>query len=149
MRRRRINRAGLDLIKRFEGLRLEAYVCPAGVLTIGWGHTGPDVRPEMVCTRQKADALLHKDLERFETGVAEALKVRVTDNQYAALVSLAFNIGLGAFGRSTLLRKVNEEDPTAADEFQRWNKAKGKTLPGLTKRRAAEAALFELPDERD
>lgn len=151
-KKQRTNEAGIALIKRFESLSLEAYLCPTGHLTIGWGHVGPDVTPEMICSRQKAENLLRKDLERFEAGVAGLLTRRVTDNQFAALVSLAFNVGPEALMASRLMKRVNEGDPYAANEFAKWNKGRIngvlKVLPGLTKRRAAEAALYEQPDER-
>ena len=97
MAARRINSAGLVLIQSFEGLRLTAYRCPAGVWTIGYGHTGPDVNPGQRITPAEAEALLRGDLDRFESGVAAAVgNAPTTDNQFAAMVSLAFNIGLGA-----------------------------------------------------
>lgn len=141
--RRQITDEGLALIKRWEGLRLQAYLCPAGVWTIGYGHTGPDVTPGLVITEAYAEALLRQDLRTFEDGVSRLVTAPLTDNQFSALVSLAFNIGLGAFARSTLLRKLNAGDYAGAQaQFHVWNKAGGKVLPGLVNRRAGEAALF-------
>lgn len=140
---RRINAEGLALIKESEGMRLKAYICPAGVLTVGFGSTGPHVKPGMVITEAEAEALLRDDLARFERGVEKLTGGHATDNQFSAMVSLAFNVGLDAFKRSTLLRKHMEGDTAgAADEFARWTRANGKILPGLVKRRAKEAALY-------
>ena len=142
-----INAAGLRLIKRWESLRLEAYTCPAGVPTIGYGHTR-GVRLGDVIDEPRAEALLLADIENFEAGVHRLLKVPLTENQFSALVSLAFNIGLHAFGGSTLLKRLNAGDLLCADEFMRWNKAGRQVLNGLTARRFAERALF-LADRRD
>lgn len=140
--RRAINAAGLAIVKRSEGLRLKAYICPAGVLTIGYGSTGPHVKPGMTITEDQAEGLLRSDLRRFEDGVAQLAKV-ATDNQYSAMVSFAFNVGLEALKTSTLLRKHNEGDYAGAKaEFARWNKGGGKVLPGLVTRRADEAELY-------
>jgi len=139
----RINAAGRELIKRFEALRLEAYLCPAGVWTIGWGHTG-DVKPGQRITEHQAEAILDVDLDRFERRVAKVCP-RATENQFSACVSLAFNIGEMAFQGSTLARKLNAGDVAAASsEFPKWNKSGGKVLPGLIRRRAAERALFDV-----
>lgn len=140
--RRAINAAGLQIIKESEGLALKAYLCPANVLTIGYGHTGSDVKPGMVITEAQAEELLRKDLHRFEDAVAAAVPI-ATDNQFSAMVSLAFNIGEGAFAGSTLLKKHRAGDYAgAASEFGRWNRGGGRELPGLTKRRAKEAQLY-------
>lgn len=139
---RAINAAGLDIVKRSEGLRLKAYVCPAGVLTIGYGSTGSHVKPGMVITAEQAEALLKDDLRRFEDGVAKLAKV-ATDNQFSAMVSFAFNVGLEALKTSTLLRKHNEGDHAGAKaEFGKWVRGGGKVLPGLVTRRADEADLY-------
>jgi lysozyme len=141
---RRINQAGLALIKTFEGLRLTAYRCPAGVWTIGYGHTGPDVMPAQRISQERADQLLRGDLDQFEAGVERALVgAETTDNQFAAMVSLAFNIGLGAFQRSTVLRQHRAgHHIRAAAAFLMWVKGGGKTLSGLVRRRGAERALY-------
>ena len=133
---------GLALIKEFEGCELTAYVCPAGVLTIGTGSTGPHVKPGQTITEAEAEALLLKDLVRFEKAVNELVKVPMSQGAYDALVSFTFNCGEGAFAESTLLRKLNAgEDPntTAKAEFSRWTNS---GLAGLVRRRAAEVELF-------
>lgn len=135
------------LIKKWEGLKLEAYLpTPNDVWTIGWGHT-KGVRPGMKITRSKAQELFRKDIEWAENAVNRLVKVGLTQNQFDALVSLTFNIGETAFARSTLLRKLNTGDyQGAAEEFPRWVKQKGKTLRGLVRRRAEEMEVF-LSDE--
>lgn len=146
MKQRTINAAGLALIKQFEGCKLTAYLCPAKVWTIGYGSTGAHVKPGMTITAREAEDLLRADLRRFEQGVASELG-DATDNQFSACVSLAFNIGLAAFLRSTVLRKHQEGDrAAAAHAFKLWNKAGGKILPGLVRRRDAEAALYRKVD---
>lgn len=143
----RMNRAGLEIIKAFEGLRQTAYRDAVGVWTIGWGHTGPDVRPGMAITRSKADKLLRQDLRRFEVGVQRLVRVPLTSNQFSALVSFSFNVGLGAFGKSTMLRLLNQRNYNgAAAQFDRWVKAGGRVLRGLVRRRRAERALFLAGD---
>lgn len=137
-----ISPKGVALIKEFEGCSLKAYSDIVGVVTIGYGHTGADVSMGDVITQEEADSLLKRDLERFEAGVARMLKVPVTQGQFDALVCFAFNLGLAAFSSSTLLKKVNSNDPTAASEFPRWNRAGSKVVAGLTRRRLAEQALF-------
>lgn len=136
---------GIDIIKQFEGLRLTAYKCAAGVWTIGYGHT-EGVTGAMVINEAAASELLARDLEKFETGVSELVKVELNQNQFDALVSFAFNVGLGNLAKSTLLKKINGGRPVCEvqAEFLRWNKAGGKVLAGLTKRRNAEAYLFGL-----
>jgi len=134
---------GIDLIKEFEGLELKAYKDSVGVVTIGYGHTGSDVYMGQVITESQAETLLKSDLAKFEKGVAELVKVPLNENQHAALISFSFNLGLGNLKSSTLLRKLNSLDYTgAASEFPRWDKAGGKVLAGLTKRRLAEKELF-------
>lgn len=133
---------GLDLIKRFEGLRLTSYLCPAKVWTIGYGSTGPHVKAGMTITEDEAEALLRKDVARFERGVF-ALVGDTTQGRFDALVSFAFNLGLGALQGSTLMKmhKAGNYDG-AAEQFKRWNKAGKVVLAGLTKRRLAEAELY-------
>ena len=133
---------GIDLIKKFEGCKLQPYHCSAGVLTIGYGHTGADVRPGTVITQATAEELLRKDLAKFEEGVARLAK-KTTQGQFDALVAFAFNLGLGALSSSTLLKMHNDgKYSEAAEQFHRWNKAAGKVLLGLIKRRAAESELY-------
>ncbi len=139
----KINDAGLNLIKQSEGLELEAYVCPAGVLTIGYGTT-KDVYAGQRITQAEAEAFLRRDVERFEQAVRELVKVPLTSNQFSALVSFVYNVGEGAFADSTLLKKLNERDyQGAAEQFLRWVKGDGgESLPGLVTRREAERKLF-------
>ena len=138
-----ISKAGLDLIKQFEGLYLKAYRCPAGVPTIGYGHTA-GVAMGQTITQQQADDYLRRDVRQFERAVARLVTVPLTQGQFDALVSFAFNLGEGALAQSTLLRLLNAGDYAgAAAQFDRWNKAGGRVLPGLVRRRAAERALFE------
>lgn len=140
---RMVNDAGVALVREFEGCRLDAYRCPAGIPTIGYGATGPDIRMGMKWTQEEADERLAEDLARFAEGVERLVLVDLTDNQFAALVSFAYNVGLGALAGSTLLRKLNAGDyEGAADQFPRWNKGGGRVLPGLVRRRAAERDLF-------
>lgn len=140
---RSCNEAGKDIIRQCEGLRLKAYLCPAGKLTIGYGHTGPDVKTGMTITEEDANTLLSRDLVAAEKAIAGAVSVTITDNQFSALVSFVFNLGAGNFYGSTLLKKLNANDIFgAADEFLRWNKVNGQVLAGLTRRREAERTLF-------
>lgn len=134
----------LPLVKRWEGLRLVAYLCPAGVWTVGYGETGPDVCQGVKWTQEQAERRLRARLAGFQREVAANVRAPVSPQQMAALVSLAYNIGSAAFGKSTLLRLLNAgRYDEAAAQFGRWNKAGGRTLAGLTKRRADERALFE------
>jgi lysozyme len=136
------NQVGIDLIAHSEGCKLTAYRCPAGVLTVGFGHTGPDVHEGMAITADQAKALLAQDLRKFEMGVASYCPV-TTENQFSALVSLSYNIGLDNLRISTLRRMHNEgQYSQTADQFLRWNRGGGKILPGLVKRRAAERELY-------
>ncbi len=139
----KISIKGLNLIKSFEGLELKAYKDSVGVLTVGYGSTGPHVYEGLVITEEQAEAMLKSDVSRFERGVTELVKVPLNQNQFDALVSFSFNLGLGNLKSSTLLRKLNASDYSgAANEFLRWNKAGGKVLNGLTRRREAEKKLF-------
>jgi lysozyme len=138
-----INQKGIDLLKNFEGIELKAYLCPAGILTIGYGSTGQHVKPGMTITEREAETLLRSDLQRFERCVEASVKVPLTDNQFAALVCFTFNVGEAAFKSSTLLKLLNQGDYEAVPaQLLRWNKAGGKVLNGLTRRREAEGALF-------
>jgi lysozyme len=142
---RKTNDRGVALVKHFEGVRLRAYRDPVGILTIGYGHTGADVHSGLVISLEQAEEILRFDLRRFERGVTGLVKVPLNDNQFAALVSFAFNLGVGALGRSTLLKKLNAGDYKGAYlEFGKWTRAGGRVLPGLVRRRAAEAQLFLL-----
>lgn len=146
----KINEAGLKLLQSFESLRLKAYKPVEGEehWTIGWGHYGPDVKPGMVITREKADELLRQDIAEAEQAVANLVKVQLTPNEFAALVSLVYNIGAGAFEDSTVLRKINQKDfYGAADAFRLFNKGGDplRVLEGLTRRREDERTLFLTP----
>lgn len=134
---------GLSLIKRFEGCRLEAYKCSANVLTIGYGHTG-GVKETDTITQPEADELLEKDVAKFEKYVSSNIKVELNQSQFDALVAWTFNLGVGNLRESTMLKKLNNEDyASVPSEMKRWNKAGGKTLDGLIRRRKAESLLFE------
>jgi len=139
-----VSNLGLRLIRKFEGCRLKAYRCPAGVLTIGYGHTGLDVVEGLAISDSKADALLSADLAVFEKGVLSAVgKTVLTQGQFDALVSFAFNLGLEALRRSTLLKLLKKgEIQAAANEFLLWTKAAGRVLPGLVTRRNDERTRF-------
>lgn len=140
----KISNIGINLISEHEGCKLKAYRCQAGVLTIGVGHTGSDVVEGMTITQAQANELLRRDLSRFESGVDGAVRVPLTQNMFDALVSLSFNIGLGAFQKSTLLAKLNASDYMgAADQFLVWNRAGGSISKGLQRRRVAERKLFQ------
>jgi lysozyme len=140
----KLSQAGLDLIKRFEGCKLKAYRDAVGIWTIGYGHTGPNVHDGLTITQKQADDILAQDVGRFASGVAANVRVSLTQSEFDALVSFAFNVGLGAFKTSTLLRLLNDnaDRNVVASQFLRWNKAGDKVLEGLTKRRNAEKALF-------
>jgi lysozyme len=142
---RQINAAGLAIIKGDEGCFLNTYLCPARIPTNGWGHTGPDVHMGGRISQLTADANLGADLAGTEAGVAHLAPV-CTDNQFSALVSFAYNEGLGKLRTSTLLRLHNAKCPAqAALEFPKWKYADGVVLNGLIKRRAQEAALYSKP----
>ena len=132
-------------LKEFEGLRLEAYKCAGGKWTIGYGHT-KGVREGQRIDERTASRLLEEDVEYFESFLAkEPYAEDITQGQWDALVDFLFNLGVGNFLSSTLRKKLlrDIDDPTIPDEFRRWNKSKGKVLPGLVKRREWEAQMFE------
>lgn len=135
--------AGIALIKRWEGCKLQAYQDSVGIWTIGYGHTA-SATPNQKITQERAEQLLRADLATFEKGVSDACaKIQLAQHQFDALVSFAYNVGLGNLRRSTLLRKLLAGDaPGAADQFPLWNKAGGRVLKGLVNRRAAERAMF-------
>ena len=137
-----ISDEGLDLIKHFEGCELTAYVCPSGIYTIGYGHTG-GVTPGQTITQAEADEILRDDVRKFETGVDNHTNVPLNQSQFDALVSFTFNVGLGAYRDSTLLRLLNGADyEGAAGQFGRWVNGASGPLPGLVRRREAEEKLF-------
>lgn len=140
---RKINLEGFKLITHFEGCRLKAYKDVGGVLTVGHGHTGKDVKPGLEITQEEADILLESDLTKFEEAVSRNVKVTISDNQFAALVSFAYNIGEGALQTSSVLRYTNMEMfEKAATYFEKWDKVNGKQDSGLLKRRLAERDLY-------
>ncbi len=133
------------IIKDFEGLSLNAYLCPAGVWTIGYGHT-KGIKQGMKIDHATAERLLDVDIVDVARSIRKLVKVDLNDNQAQALVSFIFNVGAGAFEKSTLLRKLNKKDYAgASSEFEKWVYAKGKKLPGLVRRRKAEKDLFNEP----
>lgn len=134
---------GFALTRSFEGLRLDAYQDSAGVWTIGYGHTGPEVRAGQRVTEAQAEALLRADLELAVRCVRTAVKVSLEQHQFDALVDFCFNAGRGNFLTSSLLRDLNRADfQSAAAQFGLWVHAGAKIVAGLVRRRAAEAALF-------
>ena len=138
---------GIALIKQFEGCKLTAYLDSVGVWTIGYGWTQPvdgkPIRAGMTIKQETAERLLKTGLVSYESDVSRLVKVGLTQGQFDALVSFTYNRGARSLSTSTLLRKLNAGDYAgAADEFLRWNKAGGKVLNGLTRRREAERALF-------
>jgi len=145
----KISQAGIDLIKEFEGYLkrttdggCEAYRCPAGVWTIGWGCT-EGVKPGMVWTREQAEFALRRELARFEAAVNRLVSVPINQHQFDALVSFAYNCGEGALAKSTILKRLNAGDMAgAASAFSMWTKGGGRVLPGLVRRRQRESALF-------
>tara|TARA_B100000214_G_scaffold174783_1_gene125582 strand:- start:3073 stop:3516 length:444 start_codon:yes stop_codon:yes gene_type:complete len=139
----KISQEGLSLIKKFEGLRLKAYKCSANVLTIGYGHTG-GVKETDKITLEEADSLLEKDIAKFEEYVSDNVMVKLNQSQFDALVAWTFNLGPGNLRESTMLKKLNNQEYESVPfEMRRWNKAGGKTLDGLIRRREAESLLFE------
>ena len=139
-----------QLIRDFEGCELKAYKCPADVLTIGYGHTGADVTEGMTITKEQAELLLDEDLGKVSKQVESVLEVDVNQNQFDAICSFVFNLGIGNFKKSTLLKKLAKSDfDGAAKEFLKWDKAGGKRLNGLTLRRQAEQRLFKAPIPED
>jgi lysozyme len=150
----RMSDEGLALIKRFEGLRLVAYRDAVGVWTIGYGHTSmagePIVKPDLRISSDEADSILARDVDAFARGVRNLVTVNISDAQFSALVSFAYNVGLGAFKRSSVLAAVNAQQFDAVPRrLNLWSKAGGRILPGLVKRRAAEAALFISTDAKE
>ena len=139
---------GIAIIRKYEGLKLRAYICPAGLNTIGYGATfyenGTKVQPKDVITMDRADKLLHFQVKLFADEVKRVVKSNINENQLGALVSFCFNVGGAQFSRSTLARKANANpnDPTIRAEFMRWTRGGGKVLPGLVKRREEEANLY-------
>lgn len=141
--------AAASIIKKFEGLYLTSYLCPGGIWTVGYGSTR-SVRENLKITEAEADARLTEDMQDADDCIEEHVDVELTDNQRAALISFIFNVGCGNFRSSTLLRLLNASDYAGcAKQFQRWDKAKGKVLAGLAKRRLAERELFEQHNKKE
>jgi len=144
-----INDAGLEIIKSCEGCKLTAYPDPgtgADPWTIGFGHTGPDVKEGQTITQEQADDFLRQDLSETEKYVNNAIKVPLNENEFSALVSLVYNIGIGNFEKSLLLRCINTHHrDDAAKQFLVWSKSKGTVVPGLLSRREKEQSLFTMP----
>jgi lysozyme len=137
------NPATVALIKEFEGCVLHTYLDAVGVPTIGYGQTGDEASPGRVITQAQADTMLANSLHVYEKGVQDLAYVQLTPNQFGALVSFAYNLGLGSLKASTLLKLVNDKlFRQAAEAFGNWVYADGQRLGGLVRRRAAEAALF-------
>ena len=143
-----LDKEGLDLIKRFEGCKLQAYLCSAGVPTIGVGNTyyedGTKVKLGDEITQEKADELFSMIVKKYEDTVNQLVKSKINQHQFNSLVSLTYNIGAGNFQKSSVLKKVNlnPADATIKDSFLLWNKANGKVIKGLVTRRNAEADLY-------
>jgi len=144
-----LSQKGLDLIKQFEGLKLKPYLCPASICTIGYGNTyypdGTKVKlTDPAITAQKAEELLKFLVQSYEKGVDSFCRDDINQNQFDALTSFAYNVGVGNLQKSTLIKKVNlnPNDPAIRIEFMKWNKGAGKVLAGLTRRRQAEADLY-------
>lgn len=140
-------RNGIEIIKEFEGLELKSYLCPAKVWTIGYGNTfyedGTQVGPDEEVTEERAVELLEFVYDKFENSVKHSVQVDITENQLGALVSFAYNLGVSALAKSTLLKLVNANQMmSASDEFLKWTRAGGKVLKGLVRRREAERNLF-------
>jgi len=144
-----VNKAGRDLIKQFEGCKLKAYKCPAGLWTISWGLTfypdGTKVKEGDVITQQQAEDYFNAIVDAFAKQVDVLVKSNVTANNFSAIVSFAYNAGVGNLKNSTLLRKVNAnpKDPSIRAEFMKWTRANNVVLKGLVRRREAEAKLYE------
>lgn len=141
----------IKLIKEFEGFRAKAYRCPAGVWTVGYGTTKGVIRGREV-SKAEAEKLLEQDiLEERVPVIRDKVDVPLTNNELCALISFVYNVGNGAFARSTLLRKLNGGFTRAqvAEEFKKWNKGGGKVLAGLVRRRTAERELFLTPDRKE
>ncbi len=135
--------SGKQFIKSKEALRLESYQDAVGIWTVGFGHTGPEVKEGLSITQDAAEALLLSDLETVEKCIKNSVSVELTQGQFDALCSFVFNLGCMALRNSTLLRKLNSgDDVGASEEFLRWDHAQGKVLAGLTKRRSQESEMF-------
>lgn len=143
----RISQNGLELIKEFEGFSATPYVCAGGKVTVGFGHTNTASMKMKPITKRDGEALLKQDLREAEATVERLVKVDLTQNQFDALISFVFNVGAGALAKSTLLKLLNKGNYEAVPaQLMRWNKANGKPLAGLTRRRQAEGVLWSDDD---
>jgi len=144
----KVNQAGIDLVKAFEGCKLTAYLCPAKIPTIGFGATfyqdGTKVKLGDKITQAQADELLKHHLDTFAERIITYFKKPLNDNQFSAVLSFSYNLGTGALKSSNLLKKINANpaDQTIREEFLKWKYAGGKILPGLERRRIAESKLY-------
>ena len=145
----KVGARGIELIQAFEGFRADAYLCPAKVWTIGYGHTA-GVKKGQTVTKEQALDLLRQDLAWVELALA-TVGVPLNQNEYDALASFVFNVGAGAFGKSTLRRLLVTGSPrkVVAEQFMRWTKGGGRVLSGLVRRREAERALFLAPVNKE
>ncbi|MCO1333150.1 lysozyme [Microbulbifer sp. OS29] len=142
---RKITQEGLDLIKRFEGFSSTVYICPAGHPTIGYGHLVRNHETFETISPEEAEDLLRKDVESAERAVLRLVNVSLTDGQFDALVSFTFNLGAGAFQRSTLRRKVNRQaHDEVPEQLKRWVWAGGRKSKGLITRREVESTIYAL-----
>ena len=134
----------LELIKKYEGFSSQAYRCPAGVWTVGWGHTGRDINKDTILTREEAELMLKKDVANLQEQILFLLDDKPTTNELDALTSLVYNVGLGAFKKSRLLKRINlkENGELISKEWIEFNKVNGKVVKGLLRRRAEEICLY-------
>lgn len=141
----KMSEEGIDFLIKEEGEVLHTYKCQAGVLTIGVGHTGKDVKPNMTITKEQSRSLLKSDLKHFESTVNKNVRVSLKQCQFDALVSFTFNVGSHAFKNSTLLKKINSNFPASEieAEFRKWRRGGGKILPVLVARREREIKLYK------
>ena len=142
----KIDKHGLELIKKFESCKLTAYKVDKNekYYTIGWGHYGPDVKKDMKISKETADKLFRNDIKYFEDCVNNSVKVKINQSMFNALVSFTYNVGYGNLKKSSLLKYVNKKQfKKASNEFKKWNKCGGKVLKGLVNRRKLEQVEFE------
>ena len=134
----------LEIIKKYEGFSSQAYKCPSGVWTVGWGHTGRDINKDTILTREEAELMLQKDVANLQEQILFLLDDKPSMNELDALTSLVYNIGLGAFKKSRLLKRINlkENGELISKEWIEFNKVNGKVVKGLLRRRAEEICLY-------
>ena len=134
----------LEIIKKYEGFSSQAYKCPSGVWTVGWGHTGRDINKDTILTREEAELMLKKDVTNLQEQILFLLDGKPSMNELDALTSLVYNVGLGAFKKSRLLKRINlkENGELIAKEWIEFNKVNGKVVKGLIRRRAEEISLY-------